>query len=118
MIFVKFCILGTIFGICSYLGFSKSKTLEKRVLELLKFENSLVMFKSKLQFTYEPIKNIFEEISKVIYNNEENIFLYTVNGNQNIYESWCNGVQKNNYLNKEDKEVIKMMGKLMRKNRY
>ena len=78
MIIIKFINLIGIILICSYIGILKAKTFEKRVVELNKFQNALVMFKSKIEFTYEPIKNIFEEISKIIYKDDENIFLLSL----------------------------------------
>lgn len=115
MIFIKNIILISIVIISSYIGFLKSKVFDYRVLELSKFQNALVMFESKLKFTYEPIKEIFEEISKVIYKDENNIFLYTSMEEKNIYNAWCKGIEKNIFLNNEDKNVIKMMGKLLGK---
>lgn len=115
MVLLKNIELIAIVVICSYIGFLKSKTFENRVIELTKFQNALVMFESKLKFTYEPLKEVFEEISKVIYKNEENIFKIASKEERNIYKAWCYGTDKNNYLNKEDKEVVKMMGKLLGK---
>ena len=115
MILIKDTCLITIIIICSYIGFLKSKTFENRVLELSKFQNALVMFESKLKFTYEPIKNIFEEISNVIYKNENNVFFYTSKEKRNIYKAWCTGIDENKYFNDEDKNVTKMMGKLLGK---
>jgi len=102
--------------ICSYLGIIKSKTFEDRVLELTKFQNALVMFKTKIEFTHEPIKSIFAEISKVIYKDEENIFLYTTKNQNNICNSWNDGADKiKKDFTKEDIGIIKMMGKLLGK---
>lgn len=116
MFIIKIISLIGIFSICSYIGIIKAKTYESRVRELNKFQNALIMFKSKIEFTYEPLKNIFEEISKVIYYNNENIFKETIKSEENIYDSWCEAVDKNaNELLNDDKEIIKMMGKLLGK---
>ena len=116
MIVIKLINLIGIVLICSYIGMIKAKTFEKRVVELNKFLNALVMFKSKIEFTYEPIKNIFEEISKIIYKNDENIFLLSIQNDKEINSSWCEAIDKiNNNLNIEDKEIIKMFGKLLGK---
>ena len=116
MIVIKLINLIGIVLICSYIGILKAKTFEKRVVELNKFQNALVMFKSKIEFTYEPIKNIFEEISKIIYKNDENIFLLSIQNDKEINSSWCEAIDKiNNNLNIEDKEIIKMFGKLLGK---
>ena len=53
------------------------------------------MLKNKIEFTYEPIKNIFEEISKVVFDGKDNIFKVAVenmNENGSINESWINAV--------------------------
>lgn len=112
---IKYFVLGCILGICSYLGRIKAKSFEDRVNELNKFQNALVMFKTQLEFTYEPLKNIFEDISNVIYKNVDNIFFRTIQEENNIYDSWCEAVNSESQLLKEDKEIIKMLGKLLGK---
>lgn len=116
MLILKYLILIIILISSSYMGLLKSKIFEDRVKELNKFQNALLMFKSKIEFTYEPIKNIFEEISKTLYKDENNIFLEAINIEKNITETWNNAVD--NYkcnFNNEDKEIIKMFGKLLGK---
>ena len=116
MFVIKWLSMISIFSICSYIGILKSRSYENRVKELNKFQNSLIMFKSKIEFTYEPLKNIFEEISKVIYLDKENIFKQVLKNSDNIYNSWCESVENNsNELLQEDKDIIKMMGKLLGK---
>ncbi len=116
MLILKYLLLGTILFSCSYIGILKAKTFENRVKELNKFQNALLMFKSKIEFTYEPIKNIFEEISKIIYKNDENIFLNSINIDGNITMAWNKAIENlKNDFNDEDKEMIKMFGKLLGK---
>lgn len=116
MFFLKWIILLVILIISIYIGILKSRSYENRVIELNKFQNALVMFKSKIEFTYEPLKNIFEDISNVIYGDDCNIFSYTIQNDNNIYESWKKAVDKiNSNFSKNDKEIIKMMGKLLGK---
>lgn len=116
MIVIKTITLISILVTCSYIGIIKSKTYENRVNELNKFQNALIMFKSKIEFTHEPLKNIFEEISRVIYYDKENIFKQTIKAEENIYNSWCEAIDRNSStLLMEDKEIIKMMGKLLGK---
>lgn len=116
MIILKGITLIGIASICTYIGILKAKTYENRVIELNKFQNALVMFKSKIEFTYEPLKNIFEDISNVIYSNKNNIFLMTMQKDESIYEAWSESIDEDiSNLNKEDKEIIKMLGKLLGK---
>ncbi len=116
MFLIKGTILIGIIIISSYIGILKSKTYENRVIELNQFQNALVMFKSKIEFTYEPLKNIFEDISKVIYSKEDNIFKKTIQKEENIYDAWSNAIDESKtFMTSEDKEIIRMMGKLLGK---
>lgn len=116
MFLIKGTILIGIIIISSYIGILKSKTYENRLIELNQFQNALVMFKSKIEFTYEPLKNIFEDISKVIYSKEDNIFKKTIQKEENIYDAWSNAIDESKtFMTSEDKEIIRMMGKLLGK---
>jgi len=114
---LKFIISGLIIYICTYLGICKAKTYEVRERELKRIKNSLAFFKSKVEFTYEPIKEIFTQISKSVYLHKDNVFLRTVEllKAYNIEYAWENAVEENSAFNKEDKEVLKMFGKLLGK---
>ncbi len=95
----------------------KAKVYNNRVMELKKVKNSLEVLKSKIEFTYEPIQDIFQEISNIVYANQANIFQETVEniGKFGVTESWTRAVEKNADLNEEDKSTIKMFGKLLGK---
>jgi len=115
---MKIIILTAILCICIYIGNIKAKSFDNRVVELKKIKNALNMFKTKIEFTYEPIKDIFNEISHIIYKENENIFIDTINrleGNS-VSGAWFEAVDENKTItNKEDKETIKMLGKLLGK---
>lgn len=115
MIFIKSVNLILVLLICVYLGIQKAKVYEKRYKELQYFQSALNMFKSKLEFTYEPINNIFSDISKIIYNGSSNIFLNTIENKENLNLAWMNSVENNNQFNNEDKDIIKTFGKLLGK---
>lgn len=117
LIFKMIVIIGIVY-ICSYLGILKSKTFENRVNDLRKVQSSLNMFKTKIEFTYEPIKDIFEEISEIVYQKEENIFKNTVffMEGQDASVSWYKALESTkNDFSFEDREVLKTMGKLLGK---
>lgn len=115
MIVLKYInLLGIVF-ISTYLGIYKAKEYENRVKDLIKFKNALVMFKSKLEFTYEPIKTIFSDISKVIYKESNNVFKKVITDENDIYTAWKNAVKEERNFTNEDKEVIEMIGKLLGK---
>lgn len=115
MIIIKYISLIGILLISSYLGINKAKDYENRVKSLTNFQSALVMFKSKLEFTYEPIKNIFEDISKVVYGKKDNIFQKVVRSKEEIFTSWKMAVESEKNFTQEDKEIIKMIGKLLGK---
>ncbi len=114
---LKMMLLFLVFGICTMLGILKAKSYDARVEELKKMKNALEMLKSKIEFTYAPIKDIFVEVTKVIYSNEENIFQNTVNlmEQEGVTQSWNMAVEKEIKLSKEDRETLKMFGKLLGK---
>lgn len=117
LIFFKMLVLILILAICTKLGMLKAKSYDNRVVELKKIKNALEVLKSKIEFTYEPIKDIFNEISKIIYKEEENIFKETLKtmNSAGVTESWNRAVEKNINLNNEDKATVKMFGKLLGK---
>ncbi len=116
-VFLKIIILFFILIICTSIGMLKAKVYNNRVMELKKVKNSLEVLKSKIEFTYEPIQDIFQEISNIVYANQANIFQETVEniGKFGVTESWARAVEKNADLNEEDKSTIKMFGKLLGK---
>lgn len=116
MALIKFFDLIGIIAICSYIGVIKSQKYEIRVAELNKFQNALSVFKSKMEFTYEPIKDIFEEISKIVYKEEKNIFKETINVDGEINEKWIMEAEMlKDKLSKEDITIIQSFGKLLGK---
>lgn len=108
MIVIKGILLVLIIVTSSLIGNIKSKTFQKRYLELKKFKSGLGIFKSKLEFTYEPVNEIFTDISKLVYEDEENIFKRFTENND-----WNLAVDSQNNFNNEDKEVAKNLGKML-----
>ena len=64
MLIIKMIIYSSIFLTCSIIGILKSRKYVYRVNELREFKNALNIFKSKVNFTYEPIPEIFDQISE------------------------------------------------------
>ena len=108
MIVIKGILLVLIIVTSSLIGNIKSKTFQKRYLELKKFKSGLGIFKSKLEFTYEPVNEIFTDISKLVYEDEENIFKRFTENND-----WNLAVDTQNNFNNADKEVAKNLGKML-----
>ena len=64
MLIFKIVIYSFIFLSSSLIGILISKKYSNRVNELQEFKNALNIFKTKIRYTYEPIPEIFKEISK------------------------------------------------------
>jgi len=74
MLLVKILIYSFIFLSCSLIGILISKKYVNRVNELKEFKNALNIFKTKVRFTYEPIPEIFNQMSLNLIPNVANIF--------------------------------------------
>lgn len=113
---IKYFILFLILVSSSMIGKILSKKYVHRLEELEEMRNSLNILKSKIKFTYEPIPEIFGEISKNANPNIRNIFksakekMNTTTANiaweQAIDESTTN-------LKNEDKHILKTLSKLL-----
>ncbi len=118
MIIIKNVILVLILVICTYLGINKSKEFHKREIELKKIKSALNIFKTKINYTYETIGDIFKEISKLEYQDRKNIFSQTINllENGDLNKAWEKAMSENNIgISEEDKEILKMLGKTLGK---
>ena len=61
---IKYILLISIFSLSTAIGMTISKMYENRVNELKEFRNILNILKTKIKFTYEPLAEIFKQISK------------------------------------------------------
>ena len=61
---IKYFILFLIFILSNIIGKSIAKKYTYRLEELKEMKSALNIFKTKIEFTYEPIPEIFLEISK------------------------------------------------------
>lgn len=117
--YIKCFVILAIILLCTILGNRKANTFKLRELELKNIQDALQIFISKIEYTYKPISEIFEEISKVVYLEENNIFKRTntiLNEKKStIAEAWNISVEEENNLMAEDKEIIKMLGRMLGK---
>ena len=116
MQFIKYCMLFFVFLIATLIGKNISQKYKFRLDELEELKNALNIFKSKIKFTYEPIPEIFKEISLNASKNISNIFDIAIKNmkkdNANI--AWEKSVDECvTNLNKEDKQVLKTLSKLL-----
>ena len=123
MIIIKYIFLVGIFLGVSSVGILISKKYKNRVEELKNFKEVCNILESKIKFTYEPLGDIFEEISDIVPNNIGAILKRTKQNlsTYNFKKSWELAIEeKKRYLSikEQDISVIKGLGNMLRKNRY
>lgn len=113
---LKYIILFFILVSCSLVGRYLSKKYVIRVKDLEEMKNALNIFKTKVKFTYEPIPEIFSEISKNVNYNVGQVFelskekMKTMTANK----AWEEAIEESkNSFSKEDKYVLKTLSKLL-----
>lgn len=116
MYIIKYIILFTVFILSALIGKIFSRKYIDRLQELEEMKNFLNVFKSKIKFMYEPIPEIFNEIAINSKTSISYIFklatikMKTVNADL----AWQESVEESkNNLTQEDKDVIKMLSKLL-----
>lgn len=117
MQFIKYFILFIILLLSTLAGRAMSKRYTYRLEELEELKLALNILKTKIKFTYEPIPDIFTEISdNTNISNIGKIFAYAkekikVEPISTAWEEAVNEVRCN--LNDEDKKSIKTLSKLL-----
>ena len=122
MIIIKTIILLLIFGGSTSIGYLISRKYTNRVLELKEFRNAINMVETKIKFTYEPLPEIFKEISKNLEKNIADIFNKSSKyiTQSTTKEAWNKSIEEKKEslnLNNEDINIIKNFGNMLRKNR-
>lgn len=124
MMFIKYAILMLIFlGSCA-IGVIISRKYKNRVNDLRDFKNAINILQTKIKFTYEPLGDIFNEIANIMGEKKKVSYIFK-NAVDNLkYEdiktSWEKAIEDSKeYLSfsKEDVEIIKSLGNMLRKNR-
>lgn len=113
---IKYFILFLILVSSTLIGRFLSKKYVYRLDELEDIKNALNILKTKIKFTYEPIPEIFEEISENVNKNVGNIFTLAKKKmkDETASEAWELAVEKTECnLKKEDKKIIKTLSKLL-----
>ena len=113
---VKTILLFAIFSLSTGIGILISKMYENRVKELRQFKNILNMIKTKIKFTYEPLTEIFNQISQEKSSKIEEIFenmTYKL-AFENVKYSWMDAIQEADIsITQEDKDILKELGKVL-----
>ena len=113
---IKYILLVCIFGLCTAIGLSISKSYENRAKELKEFKNILNTLKTKIKFTYEPLEEIFRQIARNNETSIERIFGQMANQIKffQTREVWENCIQQADIsINQEDKDILKKLGRLL-----
>ena len=118
MLEIKIVIYTFIFLSCSLIGILISKKYTNRVNELKEFKNALNIFKTKIRYTYEPIPDIFMQISENINSNIGNVFSPAAN-KMNVLaagEAWNIALKMEELsINQEDRNALENLSKLLGK---
>jgi stage III sporulation protein AB len=100
----------------SLIGRFLSKKYVYRLQELEEMKNALNIFKTKIKFTYEPIPEIFTQISEMSNKNIGNIF-YNAKEKMKCKTAniaWEEAIEESiGNLKQEDKNVLKNLSKLL-----
>lgn len=107
-----------IFLSSTYVGLLISNKYKNRVNDLKEFKSMLNVMNTKIRYTYEPIGEISKDISEMTQTNVGNIFKEICNQlkSKPISEAWDIAVEGyGNNFSKEDKNIIKSMGKMLGK---
>ena len=121
MVFVKYIVLFFIFFIAAWIGNLISKKYRNRVNELKIFKEAFNILESKIKFTYEPLGEIFEEISNLYSKNSIKYIFISAKENMNnlgVKKSWDDAINSNSQrlcLNNEDLNIIKSLGNMLGK---
>lgn len=115
---VKILLLTVVMGMCTVLGIMKANKYKLRVIDLQEIKKALNFAKTKMRYTYEPLPELFKEISKDLNENIANIFTnaYTYMKSLNAGQAWEKAVdESSNNLTNEDINIIKGLSKLLGK---
>ena len=116
MLIIKYFILFLILVSSTLIGKFLSKKYVYRLEELEDIKNALNILKTKIKFTYEPIPEVFEEISQNTNKNIGNIFILAKEEmkENSASKAWEIAVEKTECnLKKEDKKILKTLSKLL-----
>lgn len=120
MYVLKIILLAAVFGTSTVIGVLISRKYSNRVKVLRELKNALNIFEVKINFSFETIPEIFNEIAHKIKGVAGKIFEDTVknieNKNMIAGEAWEKAVESNSdCLKKDDINCIKTLGKLLGK---
>lgn len=116
MIIIKVIMLVLVFGTSSLIGVKMANSYKLRVYNLKQVKKALKILETKIMYTYEQLPDLFMEISKKIKGEVGNLF-FDISKRMELEfagEAWEKCIDDANlYLNNDDKEALKSMGKML-----
>lgn len=113
MIILKLICLFLIFFISMKIGFVIANRYKLRLNNLENIKTSLKLFKTKIEYTNDSIIEVFNQISKIIYEDKDNIFKNVITNleKDELYENWQKSLLNEEILKEDDKQILKLFGK-------
>jgi len=115
---IKYLMLVIILIFCTYIGILISQRYSNRVKDLKEMKTALNIFSTKVKLTYEPIPQIFKEISKKMKKEISDIFMKASSNMEYMQagDAWIKSLEvSNTNMNKDDIEVLKGLSNLLGK---
>ncbi len=116
---IKYIFMFLIFIISLLIGNAISMKYKDRVVELKDFKSALNLLKAKIRYTYEPIPEIFLEISNKFESTVGGVFKMSRERMKRYAagKAWESAIDEYSFLSisKEDKKILKGLGKLLGK---
>ena len=72
---IKIILLIMVMVMCSFLGIIKANRFKLRVVDLCEMKKALNLIITKMRYTYEPLPELFKEVSRELNKNIANIFI-------------------------------------------
>lgn len=112
-------LLGISIVFCSCrIGILVSKKYIYRLDELEEIKNDFQIIENKIKYTYDPLENIFLEISELSNSNISQLFSQVAKKikQEGTEKAWKDSIKKlDSSLTKEDKETLEEFGRLLGK---
>ena len=119
MVIIKGIILFSIFSGSTLIGIMISNKYKNRTIQLCEMKKALNFFQAKIEYTYEPLADIFIDISNNIKREIGSIFKVAAVKMEEVSASdaWAYSVDiSQTNLNKRDLDIIKDFRKDIRTN--
>ena len=118
MIIIKCIVLLLTFFVTTFLGLALANRYKSRVKDLKDIRNILNILGTKIEYTYEPLPQIFSEISNEFSGGIAEIFRISKEKMEEMPagEAWRFGIEHSNTsMNEEDINILKKLENLLGK---